>query len=277
MAEITAAQVKKFRDRTGLPMMECKKALQEANGDEEAAIELLRKAGKKTMEKRSDRETGAGRIAIYTDPATGTTAMVELLCESAPVTQNEEFIALVNNMAKQLATGSGAADGDALMKQNTPGKSTPLQQDFDDLMNKIREVFKVGRIKRIAGDCASYLHHNAAVGVLLKIVGKDLALARDICMHVASMKPKALKQSDLPADVVEKERQMIAEEVKENNVGKPDNIIEKIADGKLKAFLAECCLLDQPFVKDPSRTVAQVCKDGNIEVVEMVHWVLGTP
>jgi elongation factor Ts len=256
-------------------MMECKKALQEADGDEEAAIELLRKAGKKTMGNRSDRETGSGRIAIYTDPATGTTAMVELLCESAPVTQNEEFIALVNNLAKQLATGKGATDGAELLKQNTPGKTTALQQDFDDLMNKIREVFKVGRIKRIVGDCGSYLHHNAAVGVVLKIVGKEVGLARDICMHIASMKPKALKREDLPEDVVAKERDMINDEVRQNNVGKPDNIVAKIAEGKLNAFLAECCLLDQPFVKDPSRKVSQVCKDGGIEIVEMTHWVLG--
>ncbi|HBT77118.1 MAG TPA: translation elongation factor Ts [Planctomycetaceae bacterium] len=275
MADISAAQVKSLRDRTGLPFGDCKKALQEANGNEDEAVELMRKAGKKTMEKRSDRETESGRIAIYTDPKTGTTAMVELLCESAPVTQNEEFIALVNNMAKQLATGQGASSMEELLKQTPEGRATTLQQDLDDLMNKIREVFKASRMVRVEGKSANYLHHNNAVGVIVKIEGAFSELARDICMHIASMKPKALKQSDLDPTVIAKERDVVTEEVKQNNAGKPDNIIEKIVEGKIKAFLAESCLLDQPFVKDPAKTVAQACKDADMEVLEMIHWVLG--
>ncbi|MGL4941962.1 MAG: translation elongation factor Ts [Thermoguttaceae bacterium] len=274
--EITAAQVKAFRDRTGLPMMECKKALQEAEGNEDAAIEILRKAGKKTTEKRADRETDAGRIAVFTDPKTGTTAMVELLCESSPVASNDEFIALANGLAKQLATGPGAKTPEELLSQPSPNKpGTTLQQEYDDLVNKIREKFSFKRILRCVEKCGSYVHHNAAVGVIVAIEGDDTALARDICMHVASMKPRAISAADIDQAVVAKEREAITEEAKANNAGKPDNIIAKIVDGKMKTFLAESCLLDQPFVKDATKTVQQVCTDGKIAIKSMVHWILG--
>jgi elongation factor Ts len=274
--EISAATVKAFRDKTGLPMMDCKRALQEANGDEELAIELLRKAGVKTMAGRTDRETECGRIAVFTDPKTKVTAMVELLCESAPVANTEEFIALINGLAEQLAKGPGAKTADELLAQPFPGKSgVTLKGFYDDLVNKIREVFRLTRLERIEGPCGAYVHHNAGVGVLLPIKGDNHELARDVCMHVASMKPQALKKEELDPAVIEKERKLVVEQVKEQNSGKPENIVQKIVDGKMKAFLAECCLLDQPFVKDTAKTVSQVCTDGKIEITKMIHWVLG--
>ena len=274
--EISASTVKAFRDKTGLPMMDCKRALQEANGNEELAVELLRKAGMKTMAGRTDRETEAGRIAVFTDPATNVTAMVELLCESAPVANTEEFITLIGGLAEQLAKGPGAKTAEELLAQPFPGKpGVTLQGFYDDLVNKIREVFRLTRLVRIDGPCGAYVHHNAAVGVLLPINGDNTDLARDVCMHVASMKPQALKKDELDPAVVEKERKMIVEQVREQNAGKPENIVQKIVDGKMKAFLAECCLFDQPFVKDSAKTVAQVCSEGKIEIVQMIHWVLG--
>lgn len=275
MAEITAAVVKAFRDKTGLPMMECKKALVEAGGDEEKAIEMLRKSGKKTMAGRTDRETEAGRIAIYVDEKSGATAMVELLCESAPVSNTDEFIALINGMARQLAEGPGAADAEALLDQPCPGKSTTLRHEFDELVNKIREVFRIKRMVRIDAPCGAYVHHNAGIGVLLEIEGTNTELARDICMHIASMRPKCLSQDDMDQAVLEKERAIVLEEVKENNAGKPENIIEKIVQGRMKNFVAESCLLEQPFVKDPQKSVAQVAKEGGITLKKMIHWVLG--
>lgn len=275
--EISAAKVKAFRDKTGLPMMDCKRALQEANGDEELAVELLRKSGIKTMAGRTDRETECGRVAIYTDAAKGVTAMVELLCESAPVANTDEFITLVNGLAEQLATGPGAKTAEELLAQPFPGKpGMTLQQFYDDLVNKIREVFRLTRLVRIDGPCGAYLHHNSAIGVLLPIKGTNTDLAKDVCMHVASMKPKALSEKQLDPEVVEKERKLVIEQVKEQNAGKPENIVQKIVDGKMKSFLAECCLVDQLFVKDTSKTVAQTCKDGGIEITEMIHWVLGS-
>jgi elongation factor Ts len=272
--DISASQVKAFRDKTGLPMMDCKRALVETNGDEEKAIEILRKAGAKTMAGRTDRETESGRIAIYTK--NNVSAMVELLCESAPVSNTEEFIVLVNGLAEQLATGPGAKTSDELLAQPFPGKpGVTLKQFYDDLVNKIREVFRLTRIVRIESPCGAYVHHNAAVGVLLPIEGTNINLAKDISMHVASMKPQALSEKDIDPAVVEKERQFVIEQVKTQNTNKPDNIIEKIVDGKMKSFFAERTLLGQQFVKDSTKTVAQVCDEGKIKIKEMIHWVLG--
>ncbi|MDR0704018.1 MAG: translation elongation factor Ts [Planctomycetaceae bacterium] len=274
--DISASQVKAFRDKTGLPMMDCKRALVEADGDEEKAVEILRKAGAKTMAGRTDRETESGRIAIFTDTKRQVSAMVELLCESAPVANTEEFIALVNGLAEQLATGPGAKTPDELLAQPFPGKSgVTLKQFYDDLVNKIREVFRLTRIVRVEGSCGAYVHHNAAVGVLLPIEGTNVNLAKDISMHVASMKPQALSEKDIDPVIVEKERQFVVEQVKTQNANKPDNIIEKIVDGKMKSFFAERTLLGQPFVKDSAKTVAQICGEGKIKIKEMIHWVLG--
>jgi elongation factor Ts len=274
--EISAATVQAFRDKTGLPMMDCKKALVEANGDEEKAIEILRKSGAKTMAARTDRETEAGRIAMFTDTKKQVSAMVELLCESAPVSNTEEFIALVNGLAEQLATGPGAKTPEELLAQPFPGKKgMTLQAFYDDLVNKIREVFRLTRIARIEGLCGAYVHHNAAIGVLLPIEGTNTELGRDIAMHVASMKPQALSEADIDPAIVKKERDMILSEVQEQSKGKPENVVQKIVDGKMKAFFAERTLMGQPFVKDTTKTVSQVCDEGKIKVKQMIHWVLG--
>ncbi len=278
--EISAATVKAFRDKTGLGMMECKKALVEANGDEDKAIEILRKSGAKTMAARTDRETEAGRIAIYADSAKGVSAMVELLCESAPTSNTEEFIGLVNALAQQLAEGPGAETVEELLAQPCPCDSAAcqgktLQFVYDDLVNKTREVFRLTRMVRIEGSCGAYVHHNAAVGVLLPLEGDDVVLGKDIAMHVASMRPDALSESELDPAMIAKERDLVVKTVAEQNANKPDNIIQKIVDGKMKAFFAERTLLGQPFVKDAAKTVSQVAEEGKIKIKQMIHWVLG--
>ena len=274
--DISAATVKAFRDKTGLPMMDCKRALVEANGDEEKAIEILRKAGAKTMAARTDRETDSGRIALYADSAKQVTAMVEILCESPQVASAEEFIALANGLAEQLATGPGANTPDELLAQPFPGKAgVTLREFFDDLVNKVRVVIQLTRIIRVEGPCGAYVHHNAAIGVLLPIEGDNVELGKDIAMHVASMQPFALSESDLDPAVVQRERELILSEVQETSKGKPENVIQKIVDGKMKAFLAERTLLGQPFVKDTAKTVTQVCEEGKIVVKKMIHWMLG--
>ena len=274
MAEITAAMVKEFRNKTGLPMMECKKALMEADGDQDKAIEIIRKAGKKTMEKRSDRETGAGRIAIYKG-ANGVTAMVEVLCESAPVTKNAEFIDMIEGMAKQLAEGPGAATPEELMAQKFPGKDVTIQTVFDDLVNKIREVFRFTRLLRVEGNVGTYVHHDNAIGVILEVEGENQELADNVCMHIASMNPKALCKDDLSPEMVAKEREIAMEQTKASNAGKPENILEKIVEGRVKATLAEICLADQPFVMEASKTVSQAAADGGLKMKKFHHWLLG--
>ena len=268
MADVTAAMVKSFRDKTGLPMGECKKALVEANGDEELAIEIVRKAGKKTMEKRSGRETEAGRIVIYTAP-NGVTGMIELLCESAPVANTAEFIKLAGDITRQLAEGPGAATPEDLMKQGN------LQLEFDDLVNKIREVFKLTRILRVDHKAGTYVHHNHAIGVILEYDGDNQQMADNICMHVASMSPKALSEADLDPALIAKEREIVTEQTRNASAGKPENIIQKIVDGKMKTFLATSCLVDQEFVMDTSKTVGQTAADAGIKLTKMTHWILG--
>ncbi len=274
MANITAAAVKALREQTGLPMMDCKRALQHAGGDEQGAIELLRKAGEKIMGKRAGRKTSAGRVSVYLNAEAGCGAMVELLCESSPVAGNEEFIALADNLARQLATGPGAATPEELLDQSSPGdRSKTLREQFDDLVNRIREVFRLNRMVRIDGCCGGYVHHNGSVGVLVEVEGDNPGLAKDICMHIAAMRPQVVAKEELDPQLVAKEREILAEAAR--GEGKPEKIIEKMVEGRLRNFYAERCLNEQPFVKDDKRTVGKVAQAGGIKIVRYVHWKIG--
>ncbi len=272
MPEISAAAVKALRDQTGLPMMDCKKALQESGGDAEAATEWLRKHGKTKMEGRTDRATEAGRVAVFTDDDVA--AMVEVKCESAPVAANEEFIQLADGLARQLATGPGAAAPEELLAQPSPSKpGKTLREQFDDLTNRIREVLKVGRMVRVEGTCGGYGHHTGSPGVLVQYEGGSRDLAREICMHVAAMRPAVVGKEDLDPALVQKERDIQAEIAR--GEGKPENIIVKMIEGRMKNFYAQYCLLEQPYVKDDSQTVAKVAQAGGLKVVAFHRWELG--
>jgi elongation factor Ts len=275
MSEITASAVKAFRARTGLPLMDCKKALTEAGGDEEKAIVLLRESGKSLADKRSDRETAFGRFGLYagTDKSTG--AMVELLCESAPVTQNEEFMQLAADLAEQLATGPGAASADELLGQPSPSKKgMTLAEQKEDLFNRIREVFRVGRIVRVEGTCGGYTHNAGTIaGVLIEIEGGHDEAAKDVAMHIAAMNPAALSAEHLDADMIAKEKEILRAAAL--NEGKPENIVDKMVEGRIRQFIAERALLEQQFVKDDKQSVADYAKSHGMEVKNYWHWVLG--
>ena len=275
MAEITAAAVKSLRDQTGLPMMDCKRALLETGGDVDKAVDWLRKQGKKVAEKRAGRTTTSGRIAVYAN-LTGAGAMVDLRCESAPVANNEQFIGLANDMARQLATGPGAASPEQLLAQNSPSHpGQTLAQQFEDLNNRIREAFKLERLVRIDGSTAGYAHHNGAVGVLLEVESGSPELARDFCMHIAAMRPKVVHRDELdPADV-DTERGILAEAARKE--GKPEKIIAKMVEGRLKDFYAERCLLDQPHAnrdKYGGKTIEELAREAGMKIVRFVHWEL---
>lgn len=275
MSEVSAAAVMALRKRTGLPMMDCKSALTEAAGNEEAAVELLRKRGLSILGKRSDRETTFGRFGIYCGVNKSTGAMVELKCESAPVTQNEEFIQLANDLAQQLATGPGASTADELLDQPCPSKpGVTLRTVKDDLFNRIREVFNVGRMVRVDGATGGYSHNAGTVaGVLLCIKGGTDEVAKDISMHVAAMRPKALNRDEVPADEVSKEREILREAALKE--GKPAQIVDKMVEGRLKNFYAERVLLEQPFVKENSITVGKHAESAGMTISKFVHWELG--
>ncbi|TWT29478.1 translation elongation factor Ts [Blastopirellula retiformator] len=275
MAGISAAAVKSLREKTGLPMMECKKALSEAGGDEDGAIRWLRENGAAIASKRSDRVTEFGRFGVYADVEKGVGAMVELKCESASVVQLDDFIALSDDMAKVLAEGPGAATAEELLAQPStikPGQT--LGEVRDDLFNRVREVFNIGRMIRIDGSAGGYSHNSSTVaGVLIEVEGGDNETAKDVSMHIAAMRPSALTVEELDPKVVENERSILTEAAR--NEGKPEKIIEKMVEGRLRNFYAESVLLEQPFVKDDKQTVGAYAKSKGMTVKRFVHWSLG--
>lgn len=274
MAEISAAAVKQLRDETGVSMMDCKRALQDAGGDLGLAKQKLREAGIKTMASRQDRATGEGRIAIYCGVNKPTAAIIELQCESPSVAANEQFIALANDLAQQLATGPGAKSPDELWSQSSPSKKgQTLADQRDDLQNRIREVFRLARIERIDGACGGYVHHDGKTGVLLQVEGGADDLAKEISMQIVALRPAALNKEDLDPAEVQRERTILMEAARKE--GKPENILEKMVEGRLKNFYAERVLSEQPFVKDDKQTVGQVAKAGGMKLKKYVRWQLG--
>ena len=273
MANITAAMVMRLREKTQLPMMDCKKALQESGGDEEAALRKLRESGKKIMAMRQDRSTEEGRIAVYANLKPGVGAMVELQVESAPVANSEEVVQLANDLAKQLAIGPGAKSPDDLWKQEAPSrKGVTFQEWKDDLENKIREVFRLARIVRIDAPCGGFVHM-AKIGVLVEVEGGNEELAKDIALHIAAQNPKATTIEDLDPDMVQRERSILTEQAKQE--GKPENIIAKMIEGRMRNFYAEHVLSEQPFVKDDKQTVGKVAAAGGMKLKRFLRWQLG--
>ncbi|MBQ9456415.1 MAG: translation elongation factor Ts [Thermoguttaceae bacterium] len=273
---ITAKQVMDLRAKTGLGMMDCKKALNEADGDEDLAIEILRKKGlAKMAEKLTERTTEEGIIAMVRKD--GSLGLVELLCESAPVTTNEGFVQLANDIAEVVASNPEFATTEELMAQKAPNFDGTLQNELDELFNRIREVFRVKRFLKVDGLCSSYLHHDHKSAVLLLLEAGDEAVGRDICMHIAAMKPQGLRAEDLDQAVIENEKRIQLELMNADpkNANKPDAIKEKIINGSMHKFLAQKCLLSQPFVKEPSLTVEQFANQNGLKIIKFVHWILG--
>jgi elongation factor Ts len=274
MAEISAAMVKQLRDDTQVSMMECKRALQDAGGDFELAKQKLREAGIKTMAARQDRSTEDGRLAVSTGLAQANGAIVELRCESPQVANNEEFVQLANDLAKQLATGPGAKTADELWKQPSPSKKgQTLENQRDDLQNKIREVFRLVRMERVAGTCGGYVHHDGKVAVLLQVEGGKDDVAKDIAMHIAAMKPEVVHKEHLDPTAIQKEKAILMEAARKE--GKPENILEKMVEGRLKNFYAERVLSEQPFVKDEKQTVGKIAEGSGMKLKTYIRWQLG--
>jgi len=274
MAEITAAKVMQLRDETGLPMMDCKKALTEAGGDKEAAKKTLREAGIKLSASRASRETAFGRFGIHSGVDKKAGAIVEVKCESAPVAGSDEFIQFANDLAAALAS-SNAANVDDLLAQPSPSKPGKTLKDVkDDMFNRIREVFNIGRMKRLEGGTGGYSHNSGTVsGVLVGVEGGNDAAAKDVSMHVAAMHPLAVAKEEIDPALVAQEREILrAAALKE---GKPANIVDKMVEGRLKNFYAEKVLHEQPFVKENTQTVAAFAGGHKMKIKQFVHWVLG--
>ena len=279
MAEITAAAVMALREKTGLPMMECKKALAECGGNTEQAVEWLRKQGIKTQSMRADRETSCGRLAVYADPAKSVGTIIEFKCESPPVAGSQDFKDLANDIAKTLALGPGAATpADLLAQKSLAHPDRTLGELKDELFNRMREVFELSRIKRIDGACGGYAHHDGSKAALIEITGnvsgpQAAEVAKDIAMHVVALAPQAIRKEDLDPAVVDKEREILSEAARKE--GKPENIIAKMIEGRLRNFFSQCVLLEQPFVKDDKQTVGQLASSAGLQVKRLENWRIG--
>ncbi len=273
MAELSAATVMALRKKTGLPMMECKEALAECNGDEAAAIEWLTKKHKGKMEARSDRETGEGRIGIYISPDGTTGGIVELRCETAPVAKNEMFINLANAMAEHVAKG-------AEVSPSADSVRSALENQITDVYGKLRETMNIGVCRKVTGDAlASYVHFDGKSGVLIGMTGKPASddVGKNLAMHATSLRPLAANREDVSAADVEKVRQMAVTQAKEE--GKPDQIVDKIAEGKVNAFYAEQVLVEQEHVRSDvygKKKVKDVLAENGVTgVTDMVYLAVG--
>ncbi len=272
MAAITASMVAELRAKTDAPMMECKKALTEAEGDMERAEELLRvKLGHKAG-KAASRIAAEGVVAASVDGTTG--AMVEVNCETDFVTKSESFLALASSLA-DLVAKQNPADVAALsaLPLTQDGYGPTVEDVRKGLIGKIGENMTVRRFQRYAGGgrIASYLH-GTRIGVLVEYEGDDTA-AKDVAMHIAAMKPVALATADVPAELIEKERRVAAEKAAES--GKPPEIVTKMVDGSVQKYLKEVSLENQAFVKNDKQTVQAMLKEKATRIAAFTLYVVG--
>lgn len=272
MAEITAGMVKELRDKTDAPMMECKKALAEANGDLGRAEEILRvKLGNKAS-KAASRVAAEGVVAVYIAPDGKNGALVEVNCETDFVAKNGEFLGFAGMLA-ELAAMQRPADVEALSR--LPLKGSTVEELRKTLVGRIGENMAIRRFARMTaqGRLASYIHGGAKIGVLVDVAGGDDELAKDLAMHIAASKPVALSVAAVPAELVRKERSIAAAKAAES--GKPANIVEKMVEGSVQKFLKEVTLLGQPFVKNDKQSVEQLLKSKGAAVAAFALYVVG--
>jgi elongation factor Ts len=275
MSTVSAAAVKALRDRTNAPMMDCKAALTEANGDMDQAIDILRKKNAAIQAKKGAREASEGRVAVYIDPAKKVGGIVEIRCESAPVAKSEPFVQLANDLARQVAE-KGAQSPEALLAQPYVGDPKKTVNDrLGDAIGLLRENMKPARMGRLTGQLGSYVHHDGTVGVLLEVEGKaaDPEVLRGVAMHVAARSPVAARREDVSPAVIEKEKEIARAQAAAT--GKPANIVERIAEGKMKTWFAENVLIEQPFVKDDTKTVGDLLKSASVQIVRFIRYRVG--
>ena len=273
---ITAAMVKELRERTGAGMMECKKALVETDGDMELAIENMRKSGAAKADKKAGRIAADGKVVIEISEDGTEAAVVEVNCETDFVAKDDNFVNFCNAVAKATLANK-PADIEALSAMALDDDAVDgatVEEARANLVSKIGENMQVRRFELISSDEAmgSYMH-GVKIGVVVALKGGDTALAKDVAMHVAATNPLCATAADVPAETLEKEKAILIAQAKDS--GKPDNIIEKMIEGRLRKYLAEITLEGQPFVKDPDQTVAQLLKSAGAELVSFTRIEVG--
>jgi elongation factor Ts len=270
MATFSAADVKKLRDATGAGMMDSKKALEEADGDFDRAVEVLRIKGSARNEKRQERQASNGLVAA----AEG--AMIELASETDFVAKNEQFQTLAGDIVAHFAA-SGATDVEALKRETLKDGKT-VEQNVSDLAAIIGEKLELRRAVKLDGQVATYLHKKASdlppqVGVLVQFTGDDVDAARGAAMQVAALRAKYLSRDDVPTEVLDNERRVLEEKTRAE--GKPEQAIAKIVEGRLNAFFADNVLLEQESVHEAKKTVKQVLDEAGVSVTKFAHFEVG--
>ncbi len=270
MANITAADVKKLRDITGAGMMDSKKALQEADGDVDKAIEILRVTLGKKAEKRGAERTASAGLVASSGPA-----LVQLNCETDFVAKNEEFIAAAQRIA-DAAAEAGPADVAGLLAVTVDG--TTIGDLVSELATTIGEKIELGRVAVFDGTVATYMHRRAAdlppaVGVLVEYDGADVEAARGVAMQIAAMRPQYVTRDEVPADVVAKEREIAEATAREE--GKPEQALPRIIEGRLNGFFKDVALLDQPSVQESKKSVKAVLDEAGVTVKRFARFEIG--
>ena len=271
MVNITAGMVKELRERTGLGMMDCKRALTEAEGDIDKAIDDLRKASGIKAAKKASRVAAEGVVLTKIAEDGNYGVVIEVNSETDFAARDDNFLAFSQH-ALELAYSNSEADVTALL-------SAGLEDTRSALVQKIGENCNVRRVERLkftnenAGIVESYVHSNNRIAVLISVTGGDEALARDVAMHIAAVNPLVVRAEDVPEEEIAKETEIYSAQARES--GKPEEIIEKMISGRLRKFVAEVSLLEQPFVKDPDVTVGKLLKDADASVVQFVRFEVG--
>jgi len=268
---ITAALVKELRDRTGAGMMECKKALVETDGDVETAIDNMRKSGQAKAAKKAARIAAEGIISAKTADDGNYGVLIEINSETDFVSRDENFLGFTNEVC-QLALDNKAADLETLLALETANGNN-IANARETLVSKIGENIQVRRIELVEGSNVVAYVHGGRIGVLVSLNGGDSALAKDIAMHVAASNPEVISADDVSKASLDKEREIFTAQAKES--GKPDNIIEKMIEGRLNKFVNEISLTGQPFIKDPSMSVAKLLADNEASVVSFIRYEVG--
>ncbi|MCL5801281.1 MAG: translation elongation factor Ts [Gammaproteobacteria bacterium] len=272
--EITAALVKELRERTGSGMMECKKALVEANGNIDAAADAMRKAGLAKADKKAGRIAAEGLVVIQPSPDGKQAAMVEVNSETDFVSKGDDFKGFATAVAQQVLAGNPKDLESLLEMPLKAGDPASVNTARQTLVAKLGENINVRRFVRYEtqGVLGVYLH-GSRIGVLVELQGGDAALAKDIAMHVAANKPVCVASADVPAELVAKEKEIFTAQAAES--GKPAAIIEKMVEGRIKKFLAEVALLGQPFVKNPDITVEKLLQERSAKVIRFQRFEVG--
>jgi len=272
MAEITAGMVKELRERTDAPMMDCKKALNEAAGDMPKAEEILRVRFGNKASKAAGRIAAEGVVGIQIDADGKRGAMIEVNCETDFVAKNDDFLAFARDLAG-LVVSNNPADVAALSALALKGKA--IEEIRTELVGRMGENMSLRRFARIEakGRLASYVHGGSRIGVLVDVVGGDEQLGKDLAMHIAATKPVSLSRDNVPAELIEKERSVASQKAAES--GKPADIVAKMVEGAVAKFLKEVTLLGQPFVKDDKQTIEQLLKAKGAAVNSFALYIVG--